>query len=279
MASHTEFIAILSSGISFRKILFPYLMAASMLAALSFYLDNFLIPYANVKRIAFENRYLKEPTHLRVRDIHLQIKPEGTFIYVQTYIDASRSGYKFSLEKINAKGLHFKLTSDYVQWDSLRHSWKLTNYYKRTVKGFKEYISSGKQLQMVLNLKPSDLSQKVVNVEVMNFAQLRKFIADQKMKGSENIQLYEVQKYKRIASPFATIVLTLIGFALASRKIRGGIGMHLGAGIAISFAYILFMQVSDTFGNVGSLPPVVAVWLPNVIFFFIGLYIVKTAPK
>ena len=279
MASHTEFIAILSSGISFRKILIPYMMAACMLAALSFYLDNFLIPYANVKRIAFENRYLKEPTHLRVRDIHLQIKPEGTFIYVQTYIDASRSGYKFSLEKINAKGLHFKLTSDYVQWDSLRHSWKLINYYKRTVKGFKESISFGKQLDTVLNLKPSDLSQKVVNVEVMNFAQLRKFIADQKMKGSDNILLYEVQKYKRIASPFATIVLTLIGFALASRKIRGGIGMHLGAGIAISFAYILFMQVSDTFGNVGSLPPVIAVWLPNVIFFFIGLYLLKTAPK
>jgi lipopolysaccharide export system permease protein len=143
----------------------------------------------------------------------------------------------------------------------------------------KEVIRTGKELDTVLNFKPSDMITKLIDVDVMNFRQLRKFIEEEKLKGSENYQFYEVQKEKRVAGPFATIVLTLIGVSLSSRKIRGGIGIYLGAGIAISFAYILFMQVSTTFANFGNMPPVIAVWIPNVLFLILGLYLVKTAPK
>jgi lipopolysaccharide export system permease protein len=279
MASNTEIIAILSSGISFKKLLVPYMLVAFLLAIISFYLANFLIPYANIKRIGFETRYINVPSHLRARDIHLQIKPEGTFIYVQTYIDNSKTGYRFSMEKINKKGLYYKIDAEYIQWDTIHQRWKMMNYFLRNINGMKETIRKGKEIDTVINLKPSDLTQKLINVDVMNFTQLRKFIEEEKVKGTENITYYQVQKHKRIASPFATIVLSLIGVALSSRKIRGGIGIYLGLGIAISFTYILFMQVSSTFGNMGTMPPVIAVWLPNVVFFIISLYLVKTAPK
>ncbi len=279
MASNTEIIAILSSGISFKRLLVPYLIAAFILAIISFYLANFLIPYANVKRIAFEIRYINVQSSYRARDIHLQIKPEGTFVYVQTFVDNSKTGYRFSMQKINKKGLYYKLDAEYIQWDTIHQRWKIMNYFLRTVNGMKETIRKGKEIDTVINLKPSDLTQKLINVDVMNYSQLRKFIEEEKLKGTGNIQYYQVQKHKRIASPFATIVLSLIGVALSSRKIRGGIGIYLGLGITISFAYILFMQISSTFGNMGTLPPIIAVWLPNVVFFIISLYLIKTAPK
>ena len=279
MASNTEIVAILSSGISFRRLLLPYMLASIIIAIMSFYLANFLIPYANIKRIAFENRYIKEPSRFRARDIHLQIKPAGTFVYIQTFTDISNTGYKFSLEKINSKGLYYKLDADYVQWDSLKSRWKIMNYHLRRINGMKETISTGNEIDTVLSIKPADLSPKLIDVDVMNYSQLRKFIDDQKLKGSDNVQFYEVQKHKRYANPFATIVLTLIGVSLSSRKTRGGIGLHLGAGLTISFAYILFMQISSTFANFGTLPPFIAVWLPNVVFLALGFYLLKIAPK
>ena len=279
MASNTEIVAMLSSGISFRRLLLPYILVGAILAGMSFYLANFLIPYANIKRLGFENHYIKGPSNFRARDIHLQIQPAGTFIYCQSFIDVSKTGYKFSIEKVSSKGLSYKLNADYIQYDTLKKRWKLMNYYIRTIKGMKESIRSGKEIDTVLNLKPADLIPKLIDVDVMNYTQLQRFIDDQKLKGSENIHVYQVQKHKRLASPFATIVLTLIGVALSSRKIRGGVGLHIGAGITISFAYILFMQVSTTFANFGSIPPLLAVWLPNVVFLILGLYLIKTAPK
>lgn len=279
MASNTEIVAILSSGISFRRLLLPYLVASLVIALMSFYLANYLIPYANIKRIGFENRYIKNPTNFRARDLHLQIKPAGTFVYVQTFTDISNIGYKFSLEKIGAKGLNYKLDAEYIQWDSLKKSWKIMNYTLRTINGMKETLRTGKELDTILNITPSDLTPKLIDVDVMNYPQLHKFIEDENLKGSENAQIYKVQMQKRIATPFATIVLALIGVSLSSRKVRGGIGLHLGAGLTISFAYILFMQISTTFANFGSLPPFVAVWLPNVVFLGLGLYLLRIAPK
>lgn len=279
LAANTEIIAMLSGGISFRKLLVPYMIAAFLLAGMNFYLSNFLIPKVNVKRIGFETRYINSPSKLRAKDTHLQIKPEGTFVYVQTYVELNQTGYRFSMERINKKGMYYKLDADYIHWDSTMHKWKIVNYFQREINVMKETIRKGREIDTVLNLKPADLNQKVVNVDVMDFSQLRKFIEDQKMKGSQNIQIYQVQKHNRLASPFSIVVLTLIGVALSSRKIRGGIGIHLGLGIGISFAYILFMQISNTFGNYGNVPPVIAVWIPNFLFLILGIYLLRTAPK
>ena len=278
MASDSEIVAILSSGISFRRLMRPYIISAIFLAFLSFLLSNFIIPHATKKRLEFEMMYIKNARRSKEMNIHMQISP-GTFVYAEHYNSEANMVYHFSMEKINDKGLYYKLTSDFAKWDSLKARWSIENYFIRTIDGMKERIRSGKQFDTVINLKPSDFLENIHNIQIMNFSELNEFINEEKLKGSDNITFYQVEKHKRIAFPFATIVLTLIGVSLSSRKIRGGIGLYLGVGITLSFAFILFMQISTTFATNGNLPAVIAVWIPNIIFGALGLYLLKIAPK
>jgi len=278
MASNTEIVAILSSGISFRRMLRPYIISAIFLALLSFVLSNFIIPPANKKRLEFEMLYIKNAQHSKEMNIHMQINP-GTYIYAEHYNDEANIAYHFSIEKLNSKGLYYKLTCENAKWDSLKGSWSIENYFIRTIDGLKESIKNGKQFDTILNLKPADFLENRQDIETMDFSQLNNFISKEKLKGSENLSFYQVEKHKRIAFPFATVVLTLIGVSLSSRKMRGGIGLHLGAGITLSFAFILFMQISTTFSTNGNLPAVIAVWIPNIIFGALGWYLLRIAPK
>ena len=278
MASNTEIVAILSSGVSFKRMLVPYFISALFLALFSFFLTNFVIPPANAKRLAFEDRYLRNAKTHHERNIHMQIS-QGTYVYVESFNTETNTGYPFSLEKINNAGLYYKLTSDYIRYDSTTGKWRIQNYFIRTMSGLNENFFKGTSLDTVLNMKPADFSKDMDNVETMNYSQLRAFIEKEKLKGSDNVAFYEVEKQKRIAFPFATLVLTLIGVSLSSRKARGGIGFHLGAGLTISFAFILFMQISTTFGVYGNLPPYLAVWIPNIIFGVLGLFLLRMAPK
>ncbi len=278
MASDSEIVAILSSGISFRRMMRPYIISAVFIALLSFLLSNFIIPHATKKRLEFEMMYIKNARRSKEMNIHMQISP-GTFIYAEHYNSEANIAYHFSMEKINDKGLYYKLTSDFAKWDSLKARWSIENYFVRTIDGMKERIRNGKQFDTVINLKPSDFLENIHNIQIMNFSELNEFINEEKLKGSDNITFYQVEKHKRIAFPFATIVLTLIGVSLSSRKIRGGIGLYLGVGITLSFAFILFMQISTTFATNGNLPAVIAVWIPNIIFGALGLYLLKIAPK
>lgn len=278
MASDSEIIAILSSGISFRRMIRPYIISAVFIALLSFLLSNFIIPHATKKRLEFEMMYIKNARQSKEMNIHMQISP-GTFIYAKHYNSEANMAYHFSMEKINDKGLYYKLTSDFAKWDSLKARWSIENYFIRTIDGMKERIKSGKQFDTIINLKPSDFLENIHNIEIMNFSELNEFINEEKLKGSDNISFYQVEKHKRIAFPFATVVLTLIGVSLSSRKIRGGIGLYLGAGITLSFAFILFMQISTTFATNGNLPAIVAVWIPNIIFGVLGLFLLRIAPK
>ncbi|MFA5782842.1 MAG: LptF/LptG family permease, partial [Bacteroidales bacterium] len=239
---------------------------------------NFIIPHATKKRLEFEMMYIKNARRSKEMNIHMQISP-GTFVYAEHYNSEANMVYHFSMEKINDKGLYYKLTSDFAKWDSLKARWSIENYFIRTIDGMKERIRSGKQFDTVINLKPSDFLENIHNIQIMNFSELNEFINEEKLKGSDNITFYQVEKHKRIAFPFATIVLTLIGVSLSSRKIRGGIGLYLGVGITLSFAFILFMQISTTFATNGNLPAVIAVWIPNIIFGALGLYLLKIAPK
>ena len=212
------------------------------------------------------------------RNIHLQITP-GTFIYVENYNNSTNFGNKFSLEKFKNGQLYYKFRAEKLEWDSITNKWHFEDYYIRTIDGMDEKIYKGKELDTTLKLQPSDLYYYKEDFEVMNFWELNKFIEDEKLKGSDKVKIYEVEKNKRIASPFATIILTLIGVSLSSRKVRGGIGMHLGLGITITFAFILFMQISTVFATFGNLSPALAVWIPNIIFGLLGIFLLKTAPK
>lgn len=278
LAFNTEIIAMLSAGISFKRLLLPYLISAIFLSLLSVYLSNFLIPPANEKRLDFEFTYIRNPQRFRERNVHMQIRP-GTFIFMESYNERTGIAHRFSLEKIENGALTYKLMADNATWVPDSGSWKIQNYNVRTIEGLNEALSFGQEMDTILPFTPNDFIQNLKEMETMNFRELRDFIENEKLKGAEHVKFYEVEKHRRMAFPFATLVLTLIGVSLSSQKVRGGTGLHLGAGIAMSFGFILFMQVSTTFATNGNLHPMLSVWIPNIIFGIIGAYLLRMTPK
>ena len=279
MAYDTEIIAILSSGISFRRLLLPYMISAAVIALFAFALSNYVIPDANRVKLAFEEKYVhSRPYNFNRRNIHRQIKP-GIYIYMESYSNYSMTGYNFSIEKFEDGELRSKLMADQITWDSTQNKWNLRHYYIRDIDGMHEKISDGTSLDTTLNMLPKDFSQRLNIVQTMSLRELNEFIRTSKMQGETNVTAYLIEKYQRTAFPFATFILTLIGVAVSSKKARGGIGMQLGTGLAISFGYILFMQFSAQFSIGGSLPPLLAVWLPNILFAGVALVLYRLAPK
>ena len=278
MAGNTEIIAILNSGISFNRMLRPYFIAATFLALMSFTLTNFVIPHTSKTMLAFEKKYIKDVIRNKDVNIHMQLD-SVTYAYVESYNTVNNMGYRFSMEKINEKGLYYKLNADYMRWDSIGKKWQIENCNLRTFDGLNEKLAFRQKIDTVLPLQPSDFTINLDNLKTMTYGQLREFIHREKMRGSMNVRKFQLEQHKRIAFPFATIILTLIGVSLSSRKVRGGIGLHLGLGITISFAFILFMQISSVFASFGNLPPVIAAWLPNIVFGLLSIYLLRTAPK
>ena len=279
MAARTEIVAILSSGISFWRFLYPYMLAASCIAIMSLYFGNFLIPLTNEIRRDFKDQYMEKLSQSAGRNVHVQIGKDE-FVYVESFNIAHQNGYKFSWEKYDGNELKFKVMSDMLYHDTVaENSWNIDPYAMRTIDGREETLTKGRNLDTLLNLYPIDLYKMKEDFEEMNYFELRDHILGMKDKGSEGVIAYEVEMHTRMSAPAAVLILTLIGAALSSRKVRGGIGMHLGIGITIAFAYILFMQVSKSFAISGSLSPFLAAWIPNFIFCVLGIYLLKKAPK
>lgn len=278
MATRTEIVAILSSGVSYTRLLFPYLLSATVIAIISLTFNNFVIPHATKKRIEFENKYIRNEFYNRDKNIHKQIAP-GTYIYLQNYNTEENTGFKFSIEKFSKGKLYYKLMAENIKWDSLKQDWTINDYYIRYINEMDEFIKKGKSMDTVLNFTPEEFGRKDNTIETMDYNELKSYIESERLKGSDNIELIELEKHRRIAYPFATFILTLIGVSIASRKVRGGIGMHIGLGIGISFTFIMFMQVTTTFAASGLVSPFVAVWIPNIIFSFLAWYLLKVAQK
>ena len=278
MANDSEVIAILNSGMSFSRFLRPFIIASIILGTLSFLLGNFIIPPSNSKRIDFENKYLRNKYYSNKKNIHIQILP-NQYIYMQSYNSKREIGYKFTIEKFNDNKLISKLKSDYVQYDSINNVWQINNYEIREFKDEKQIIKKGIRMDTTINLHPSEFTKRKSLVETMNFFELNKYIKSEEMRGSEQLISHKIEKHKRIAFPFSSIILTLIAVAIASRKIRGGIGMHLGIGIIIAFSYILFMQISTTFAINSNLDPKLSVWIPNFLYVILSLVLLNKAQK
>lgn len=278
MAYDSEIISILCSGISFHRLLRPYFIAALFLASLAYFANHWLVPSSNKKRLAFENTYINNPYVNTTRNIHLQIDDEN-YIYMENYNNLDNMGYKFALEKIINDQLVFKLRGDRIQWINTTKKWRIFHYTSRTNDGMNENIFSGEQLDTFLNFSPKDFEEKVRNVEMMNSTELNQFIMDELARGADNIEFYLVEKYRRTAMPFATFILTLIGVSVASRKVRGGKGLHIAIGIFISFAYIVFMQFSTTLSTNTGFSPFIGVWIPNFLFSILGVYLLRKANK
>jgi lipopolysaccharide export system permease protein len=277
MASNTEIVAILNGGMSFNRMIRPYFIAAAFIALLTFYLNGWVIPHANKVRLEFEYSYIRNPYTLKERNIHRQIKP-GTLIYMETYNTRENIGFRFSLEKIKEGKRIYFLNSDRIRWDSTAGKWIIENYFVRRINGMEEQTEKGFRKDTVLDFVPKDFRVRTSAIEAMDNSALNQFIHEQSFQGS-SVDAYLVAKYRRYSFPFATFILTTIGVSLASRKARGGIGIHLGAGIALSFAYILFMEIGTTYASKGEFPPLLSVWIPNVIFAAVAYYLFKKAPK
>lgn len=279
MAYNTEIIAILGSGMSFRRLLYPYFVSALIISSCSFYLSNYVIPHANAKRLEFEEHYVRnKPYDFNKRNVHKQIQP-GVYIYMETYSNSNDMGYKFSMEKFKDGQLVSKLMADYIRWDTVKHKWSIQNYYIRNLNGLDETIQKGDTRDTTINLAPEEFKRRDTFVETMTLPELNKYINTLILQGSDNLTSFVIEKHKRLAFPASTFILTMIGVTLSSRKVRGGIGMHIGLGLGLSFTYILFMQFSSQFAISGTLSPFLAAWVPNFIFIIISVLLYRSAPK
>ncbi len=278
MAIKSEIIAILSTGISFRRLLYPYFISALVLAVLSLALSNFIIPPANKIRLKFEGDYLHHRKYDNSKNMHKQISP-GVFLYIEHYAINTDIAQKFSIEKFEDDRLVSKLVSANARWDTTKNKWVVNNYYIREYGGKKDIITYGKSIDTAINIYPEDFKRTLTDVTTLNYFELNEFISTQRLHGAENIDVFLLEKYRRIAFPFSTFILSFIGVSISSRKVKGGIGLNIGIGILISFIYILFMQISDQFTIKGNFPPLLSVWVPNIIFTFVSYYVYRIAPK
>jgi lipopolysaccharide export system permease protein len=278
MAFKSEIIAILSSGVSFNRLLLPYFTAATLLAIISFFFNHYVVPHASKERLAFEIAYVGYHAKNPHKNLHKQIKP-GEYIYVEHFNVSRNKGYKFTYEKVNDGELVYKLFSDYIEWDTTLNKWHLRNYYVREMVGGQEVLSGGKRLDTILPFLPDEFENKNYNIAMMDTPELNEFIEDEQLRGSELIPFYLVEKHQRTAMPIATYILVLIGVSFASRKVRGGIGLHLAVSVAISFIYIFAMQVTKVYATKAGLNPLIAVWIPNFFFGILAFYFYYRAPK
>lgn len=278
MASNTEIVAILNAGISFWRMLVPYMISGVFLTLLSFGLMNYVIPYTNRDLRAFEKLYIKNPFKSNEMNLHMQLEP-GTYVYVENFNSIAKIGYRFSLEKFDSTGLTTKLKADMITWDSIQNQWKMSNYSIRKIQPDGEILYQGTETDTAMAFSPSDFMVDIEDAKMMTYNQLNKFIEREKMRGSTLTGQFNLEKYKRLTFPFANLVLTFIGVALSSRKVRGGIGMHLGMGIGIAFTFILLLQITSVFAVFGNLPPGIALWIPNIIYSIVAIVLLKMAPK
>jgi lipopolysaccharide export system permease protein len=279
MAYNTEIIAILNSGMSFRRFLLPYMISATLIAGLSFLLSDKVIPNANKVKLEFEEVYVqKRPKRFKTKNFHRQIEP-GVYVYLQNYSNVSKVGYNFTIEKFEEGKLVSKMFADQIRWDTTINKWQARRYYIRTIDGLDENIVEGRKIDTTLAMHPDDFKMRLNIVETMSLRELDEFIKKQLMQGETNVVAYKIERQNRISFPFSTFILTLIGVAVSSRKLRGGIGMQIALGVIISFTYILFQQFSKQFAIGGLLPVMLAVWLPNIFFLIIAIFLFRMAPK
>ncbi len=278
MANHTEIIAILSSGVSFRRFLVPYMLGAFFLGSISFYFTGWVIPNATKSRVKFENEYLESRYSFNERDTHFQEDP-GEYVYIRNFNNNSNTGYNFTYEKFNNNELIEKLYANNVKWIDSASLWRINNWQLRVLEDGKETITTGDTMSLKLKMHPNDFaSDKRLN-EALTIPELDAKILDLKNRGLDGFKLYQIEKYIRISYPFTVIILTFIGVIVSARKARGGTGFQIALGFTISFVFIIYFIMSKSMAEGGSLPPLLAIWLPNITFTALGLVLYSTVPR
>ena len=279
LAENSEIIAMFSTGMSFKRLMVPYMISAAIISAVTFVLGTEVIPTGSVTRLKFEEQYKKKKSADYARNIQLEVDT-GVVAYMERYENYNKTGYRFSLDKFEDHKLVSHLTARRITYDTASyHKWIIRDYMIREMRGMKEVITRGERIDSIIKMEPQDFLITRGQQETMTSPQLREYIQKQKQRGFANIKEFEVEYHRRIAMSFAAFILTAIGLSLSSRKVKGGMGLHLGIGLALSFSYILFQTISATFAISGNMPPALAVWVPNILYLFIAIYLYHKAPK
>ena len=281
LAGNSEIIAMLASGVSFKRLMRPYMFSCVLISALSFYLAAFVIPHGTVVKQNFESMYKNKKRTTAADNVMLQVG-KGVIAYIQHYDNQMKKGYGFSLDRFENKKLVSHMTATEVQYDTIsdsKYHWTATNWKIRELRGMREHITSGMKKDTLIQMEPTDLVYSKGQQETFTSPELKAYISKQVDRGSSNVVQYQVEYHKRIASSFASFILTIIGLSLSSRKRKGGMGMYLGIGLALSFGYILLQTVSATFAIQADTPPVLAAWIPNIIFAVVAYFCYRKAPN
>lgn len=299
MAGRTEIIAILSSGVSFKRMLVPYFIGAFIVAVVSFVLNGWVIPNSNKARLAFEVQYLKGKYYFDKRNIHIQVAPD-IYLYLQSYNNNSNIGYHFTIEKFDNKRLVEKLTASRIEWDTTKQKWTLRDYKIRridkifettsnpeAVPGFettkaivsRDSLIEGSAIDTALVIHPKEFESDYRKFDGMTLNELREHIKTLKARGTSGVEAYQVEMHTRYSSPFTIFILVFMGVIVSSRKSRGGTGLQIALGFVLSFIFILFFMLFRTFAEAGSMPPQISVWIPNIIFGAISLMMYKYVPR
>lgn len=281
LAGNSEIIAMLAAGVSFKRLMRPYMVSCLFISALSFYLSGYVIPHGTVVRQNFETMYKNKKRNSSAENVQLQVD-KGVIACIQIYDNNAKRGYGFSLDKFENKKLVSHMTASEIQYDTISDSkfhWRVTNWRIREMRGMRENITYGDVKDTVIMMEPADMVYSKGQQETFTSPELRDYISKQIGRGSTNVVQYEVEYHKRIASSFASFILTTIGFSLSSRKRKGGMGLYLGIGLALSFGYIMLQTVSATFAINAGTTPLLAAWIPNFIFAIVAYFCYRTAPN
>ena len=281
MAGNSEVISIMASGISFKRMLKPYMISCVLISVLNYGLSAYVIPHGTVIRQNFEALYKNSRKNTSAENVQLQVD-KGVIAYMQHYDNIMKRGYGFCLDKFENKKLVSHLTATEIQYDTIsdsKYHWKLSNWKIRNMRGVRETITSGMKLDSLIFMEPTDLVYSKGQQETFTSPQLADYIDKQINRGSANVVRYQVEYHKRIATSFASFILTIIGASLSSRKRKGGMGMYLGLGLVLSFVYIMLQTVSSTFAINAGAPPMLAAWTPNIIFAIVAYFCYRTAPN
>ena len=281
LAGNSEIIAIMSSGMSFKRMLRPYMFTCVLIAGTTYYLNSYVIPHGNVVLQNFNSLYRNSKKNTSAENVQLMVG-KGVTAYIQHYDDQMKRGYGFCLDKLEDKKLISHMTATEIQYDTIsdsKYHWRAFNWKIRTLKGLREHIVSGEQRDTVILMEPTDLVYSKGQQETFTSPQLLSYISRQTARGSGNVVPYEVEFHKRIAMSFASFILTIIGASLSARKRKGGMGLYLGIGLALSTAYILLQTISATFAIQANTPPMLAAWIPNIIFIVMAYFCYRQAPN
>ncbi|SDM56818.1 lipopolysaccharide export system permease protein [Catalinimonas alkaloidigena] len=278
LASHTEITAMLSSGISFKRIMVPYLMGAVIIGGMIFWLTGWVIPNANKTRVAFEIQYTKNPYYFDGRDIHVKVAPT-TYVYLESYNNTIDVGYQFTMEEIDSLKLKQKLKAKKISWDKEKEKWHIDDYSVHTFRGDQEDITYGNAIDTTINLQPKDFASTYGLQETLTLTELDEYINELKSRGADNIATYEIEKAQRYTSPFAIVILTIIGVIVSARKTREGAGFQIALGFFLAFVYIIFFLTSRSIAQGGSISPYMATWIPNIVFGGVGLILYRYVPR